>query len=204
MKLKRTSWVLLLAAGLIAGGVALWETRKPDPAATPVAVTASPQIFGFPENDLAKLSLQANQQKPVTLERINGTWQITAPEKAVAHAPTIAFLTDLITNAKRDRTFTVAANRRAEFGLDQPFGTLAITLVNQQQHQLIIGKPTPDRIALYAQQIAIANPPPQNAPELQLVLIPIQFANALDRPVAEWKDKAKPASPQPSSNPPKN
>jgi hypothetical protein len=199
--------MLLVTAALLAGGVAIWE-RQPRPQAD--APPLVEQVFRFAVNDVSLITVQTGPQV-VSVERVNGQWQMSAPEKVPASEPTVSYLTNLLTSSNRDRVVTVALDRKAEFGLDNPSGTIVVTLNNQQKHQLILGKPTYDRTALYAQ----IDPDPQ-AKDLVVSLIPIQFIDAVTRPITEWQDKPKalpkkdakpdekaiePAAPKPESSP---
>jgi Domain of unknown function (DUF4340) len=120
----------------------------------------------------------------ITIEQQNGKWLMSAPEKVTANQATVLFLTNLLVTGKRDRVLTLTNNRKAEFGLDRPLATIDITLSDQKKHRLILGKLSFDRTTLYAQ----IDPDP-NAKELTIALIAPQFENAVNRQLAEWKEK---------------
>jgi hypothetical protein len=134
----------------------------------------------------------------ITIEQQNSKWLMSAPEKVTANQPTVLFLTNLLVTGKRDRVLTLSNDRKAEFGLDRPIGTIDITLTNQKKHRLVLGKISFDRTTLYAQ----IDPDP-NAKELTIALIAPQFENAVNRQLAEWKEKkaiSPTASPTPSAS----
>jgi Domain of unknown function (DUF4340) len=169
------------------------ETRRPASKPTPIASpapeaapTASPTASPAPSPALLTTAM--------TIERVDGKWQLSAPLKVPANESTVAFLTNLLTTTQRDRTITISPDRAAEFGLDQPTATIAITLTDQTKHRLILGKPSFDRTFMYAQ----IDPDP-NAKELAVALISPQFANAVDRELKEWQVEKK--SEQPSVQP---
>jgi hypothetical protein len=193
MKLQRHALGLLLAAALCAGGVYFYETRKPNPEAVNADGGAIAKLFPFKEEEIIFLTIQAGAQT-IAIEKQNNKWQLSAPAKLPANEAVVAFLTNLLTTGNRDRVLTVPIDRKAEFGLDQPTGTIEITLNNQKKHRLVLGKMSFDRSSVYAQI-----DPDNNAKELQVSLLPPQFANAVDRKLAEWQEKT--ASPSPS--PPK-
>lgn len=62
-----------------------------------------------------------------------------------------------------------------------------------------MGKPNFNRNFLYA----LVDPPANTNQDLSVLLIPIDFQNAVDRPLSEWKrDKPKPSpSVTPSASP---
>jgi Domain of unknown function (DUF4340) len=186
MKLQRTSFGLLIVAALMAGIVAVYEQQqKTSPIATSVDQPASQRVFDFDEAAIALVTIET-RRPPITIERVDGQWRLSAPRSVPANPATVAFLTNLLTTTQRDRTLNVSPDRAAEFGLDQPTGTITITLTDQKRHQLVLGKPSFDRTFLYA----LIDPDPQ-AKELSVSLISPQFANAVDRDLAEWQVEKK-------------
>jgi hypothetical protein len=186
MKLQRTSFGLLVAAALLAGIVAVYEQQQKTSTPVPgVDQPASQRVFEFDETAIALVTIET-RRPPVTIERVDGQWRLSAPLKVPANEATVAFLTNLLTTTQRDRTLNVSPDRAAEFGLDQPPGTISITLADQQKHKLVLGKPSFDRTFLYA----LIDPDPQ-AKELAVSLVSPQFANAVDRDLAEWQVEKK-------------
>jgi Domain of unknown function (DUF4340) len=167
------------------------------------AATPTPNPTPNPTPSLTPNSTPSPSATPtivhaIALARTNGKWEISAPIKSPANAANVAFLTNLLTTGTRDRTITVPRDRLAEFGLDQPAGSVEITLNNeskQQKHRLILGKLSFDRSLLYAQ---IDGDP--NAAVISVSLISPQFLNAVTRSRAEWQ-AASAASPTPSPTP---
>jgi hypothetical protein len=211
MKLQRTSLALLLSAALLAGGVVIYEARKPGPTASQMSdQAASQKVFDFAESAIVFLTIETNALgrsngiaatptaaptgapssgqliQAVSLERVNGQWALSAPLQAPANAATVLFLTNLLTTAQRDRTLEVSRDRAAEFGFDAPQATIDITLADQTKHQLVLGKLSFDRTFLYAQI-----DPDANAKTLSVSLISPQFANAVNRELKEWQATAK-------------
>jgi hypothetical protein len=187
MKIQRQAFGLLCAAALCAGGVYLYETRKSNPEAPNADGRALAKLFTFKEEEITFLTIQTVGQT-VAIEKQNQKWQLSAPAKVPANEATVAFLTNLLTTGNRDRVLTVAVDRKAEFGLDQPTGTIEITLNNQQKHRLVLGKMSFDRSSVYVQV-----DPDQNAKELQVSLLSPQFMNAIDRPLREWQVQPLPS-----------
>jgi Domain of unknown function (DUF4340) len=186
MKLQRTSFGLLIVAALMAGIVAVYEQQqKTSPTGSAVDQPASQRVFDFDEAAIALVTIET-RRPPITIERVDGQWRLSAPLKVPANPATVAFLTNLLTTTQRDRTLNVSPDRAAEFGLDQPMGTITITLADQKKHKLVLGKPSFDRTFLYA----LIDPDPQ-AKELAVSLISPQFANAVDRDLAEWPVEKK-------------
>lgn len=151
-------------------------------------------LFNFKEQDVQAFTVQTPKQT-LAFERVS-FWMLKKPEVAPADEGAVAFLLNLMATGKSDRTFIVPPARKSEFGLAQPSATVEVKLSNQQ-HRLILGKPNFNRNFLYA-----LVDPPENQ-DLSILLIPINFQNAVDRPLVEWKrDKPKPSpSISPSASP---
>ncbi|HEY9811749.1 MAG TPA: DUF4340 domain-containing protein [Halomicronema sp.] len=114
-------------------------------------------------------------------------------EKVPASDASVAYLLNLVTSAKFDRKITMAdpLKQRQEYGLDGPLATVEMRLKNQQSHHLVLGKPDFNKSFLYAQ----IDPSADVSKALDVVLVPADFENAVDRPVSEWKkEESKPKS----------
>ena len=114
-------------------------------------------------------------------------------DKIPASDASVAYLLNLVTSAKFDRkiTMTEPQKQRQEYGLDVPLATVEVRLKNQQSHRLVLGKPDFNKSFLYAQ----VDPPADVSKALDVVLVPADFQNAVDRPVSEWKkEESKPKS----------
>lgn len=191
MKFQRTSLILVFAALVLGGYVYYTELQKPQQ--VDQAKSDEKPLFNFKEQDVQAFTVQTPKQT-VAFEK-SANWTMKKPEVASADESSIAFLLNLLATGKSDRAFNIPVDRKSEFGLEQPSATVDIKLNNQQSHRLIIGKPNFNGNFLYALIDPSAN---QN---LSVLLIPINFQNAVDRPLAEWKrDKPKP-SPSVSSTP---
>ncbi|MBW4420466.1 MAG: DUF4340 domain-containing protein [Myxacorys californica WJT36-NPBG1] len=204
MKFQRTSLILVFLAIALGGFVYYQEFRQPKP---DEAQSTSKPIFNFKEADVTSFTVKTSKQPTLAFERKPGVvpsvWQMTAPQTTQADDGAVAFLLNLLATGRSDRTLTIATTRKSEFGLDQPSATVEIKLANQQIHQFVLGKPNFNRNFLYA----LADPPVNTNRELAVLLVPIDFQNAVDRPLDEWK-KEKPkkdpkatSSPSPSSSP---
>ncbi|MBD1821045.1 DUF4340 domain-containing protein [Cyanobacteria bacterium FACHB-DQ100] len=186
MKFQRTSLALVLAALALGGFVYYTESKKP--AQIDEAKADEKPLFNFKEQEIQAFTVKTPKQ---TLEFEKAPiWTLRKPEVAPANESSIAFLLNLLTAGKSDRTFNVPAARKSEFGLDQPSATVDVKLSNQKNHRLVIGKPNFNRNFLYA----LVDPPADINQDLSVLLVPINFQNAVDRPLSEWKrDQPKPS-----------
>jgi hypothetical protein len=204
MKFQRSSLILVTAALLLGGAVYYYEFRSPKQSEAPKS--ESKPLFNFKEADVSSFTVKQPKQT-LSFEK-SPNWMLKVDQKSPAVAAdegAVAFLLNLMATRNSDRTLTIPTNRKSEFGLDQPTATVEVKLNNQQMHQLVLGKPNFNRNFLYA----LIDPSGDPNKDLAVLLIPIDFQNAIDRPLVEWKkEKPKPssspsasASPSPSESP---
>lgn len=208
MKFQRTPLILLLAALILGTGVLIYETQiSPQQEA---AKETRNRLFSFKEEDVQSFSLKTRQQTlsfekksaaALTKSQQNSSpspqaianafvWKMVAPTTATANDAYVSYLLNLMATATREQTITVPAAQRAEFGFDQPLAITEVKLKNQQSHSLVLGKSNFDGSALYAQ----VDPPTDPNQDLSVVLVPADFENAVNRPLAEWQ------APEPKSD----
>ena len=215
MKLKRTTWILILLALSLGGFVYFYEIKgAPQREA---AQAKQKEIFSFEKDQIQALTVKS-QEQTLTFERVTqeavdkpsiSQWQMKAPSNTPASDPSVSYLLDLLVDGKSDRTLSIFPNQLQDYGLDTPQATVEVRLNNQQTHRIILGKPNFNSSFLYAQ----VDPPAQNPQQLEVLLVPIDFEYGVKRPLSEWKaketvkkdspdktpDKATPSqSPQPS------
>ncbi|KAM3112738.1 DUF4340 domain-containing protein [Phormidesmis sp. 146-33] len=201
MKFQKTPLILLFSALVLGGFVYFYELKK-EPPSTETQSESSP-IFAFKEEDVQAFTIQTSKQtfsfEKIPVSQKGTSWQMTAPEKTLADAGSVAFLLNLIATSRSDRTLPTPVTRKSEFGLEPAASTIEIRLGNQKTHRLLLGKPNFNRSFLYA----LVDPPAKPDQDLNVLLVPIEFQSAVDRPIAEWKQlKEKPkASPTPIASP---
>jgi len=195
MKLQRTTLILLTSALLLGGFVYFYEVQGAPK--REVAKTAKQPIFSFKQDQIQSLTIYTSTET-LEFERVSKqqtSWRMKAPKDAPASDAAVAFLLNLLVNGKSDRTITVPTTQRQEYGFDRPFATVRVQLKNQQTHRLVLGKPDFNRSFLYAQ----ADPPSETPDQLPVLLVPIDFEYAVNRPISEWQIEQKnPKSPKPS------
>jgi len=197
MKLQRTTLILLASALLLGGFVYVYEIRGASEREA-VKTTKEP-IFSFKEDQIQSLTIYIDEET-LEFERVSGqqtSWRMKKPEDVPASDAAVAFLLNLLAEGKSDRSFPIQRNQIQEYGLDKPSATVKVQLKNQQIHWLMLGKPDFNRSFLYAQ----ANPSTQTPP-LKVLLVPIDFDYAVNRPMSEWQSKQENSeTPKPSPTP---
>lgn len=204
MKIKSSTFLLMLTA-LLLGGITLVtvqnSSQTPNPqTAQGETYSQKTDLFAFTEQQVKTLSLVTPLRSLKFERNAAGEWQMIEPEKTPASDASIAFLLDLMASGTSDRTFTVPAAQREQYGFHQPFATIEVTLDNQETHRLIVGEYDFNRSSLYA----LADPASDANADLKISLISPSFENAMNRPLAEWKqaESEKQTAPVPSPDAP--
>ncbi len=219
MRIKGSTLALLLTATLLAGGVLITDLVRNsqgeqqagsgpgnsgpgnsgpgDPeqpnAATPK--TKALPLFPFQESEITAFTLQrpdltlkfAQRNPPDTAKP---KWQMLQPEALDASDGAVAYLLNLLATESSRETFSMAGDRKAEFGLDRPTAIVNVTLQSGQSHVFVLGAPNFNSTQFYA----LTDTPP-NADPLPIQVVTSDFGPAVTRPLAEWKYTAE-APPQ--------
>jgi hypothetical protein len=200
MKIQTNTWVLMITALSLTGFVYLYEIQGKS--AREAAKEKAQQIFTFKTEQIKSFTVKI-QDQVLTIERSNGKkeseskWEIKKPIQKPANQASVDFLLERLTTGKSDRTFSAPAGKISEFGLDQPQAKVEVNLDDKQTHRLILGKPEYSNRFLYAQVDPI-EPTPQN---ISVILVPIDFKNATDRPLSEWEQPETKETPTPTPTP---
>jgi hypothetical protein len=182
MKLKKTTWILISLALLLGGFVYFYEIDRPQKQAETQA--NEQKLFAFQEEDLQQLTIKSQKEtlRFDKTNRENNPWQMKQPEDVAANDASIAFLSDLLVKAKRDRSVKITSDRSKEYGLDKPLATIELQLKNGTRHQLILGQPDFEGQSLYA----LIDSDPSDR-EFDVTLVPKDFQYAVQRELSEWK-----------------
>ncbi|MFQ4135349.1 DUF4340 domain-containing protein [Nodosilinea sp. PGN35] len=203
MKFKRSTVMLVGVAFLLGAGVLIAESQRSQ-SPSPTADTASTApIFAFEETDVATLTVERGDETLVFEQGDDATWQMTAPENALAEPGAIAFLLSRLNTDSPLQTVTMQADQATDFGFNAPLGVVTVTLTEGTEHELILGGPDFSGSANYA----AVDPepwPPAGETEYSVLVVTRDVANGINRPLAEWKmpvETLAPAEPGASSTP---
>ncbi|MEB3355414.1 MAG: DUF4340 domain-containing protein [Synechococcales bacterium] len=146
------------------------------------------QIFDFEEGEVQAFNLRLDSGETLSFEQAADTWQMTAPETAPADDASVAYLLNLLATAASDRTLTVPASELSDFGLDDPLATIQVELATGESHTLTLGDYDFNRSFLYAQTASPeADSEADTTDEVDVLLVPATFENAVTRPLEEWQ-----------------
>lgn len=202
--LKRGTLLLLVSAIALLGGVLLFEGNRAvtgeDTAQTgDNALTTSDQqgelMFPFAEEDVASLTVERPADTLSFEKAEDGTWQMIAPETRRAEPGAIAFLLTQLTNPSAN-TLSVPAGSLADFGLDNPTATVALT-ANGNPYQLTVGTSdfTGDQLYVQATDLEAEDTDTSDtASDVTIHLVSGGLDNAINRPTPDWLEAPEPTA----------
>ncbi|BAY33110.1 hypothetical protein NIES2107_50050 [Nostoc carneum NIES-2107] len=184
MKFSRATLILILLALGLGSFVYFYEIRGATQREE--VKEKKQQIFAFTADDVQSLKI-ATAKLSLALERnpqdSPPKWLLKSPVSEPANDAIVSYLMDLLVKGKSDRSLSIPANQKGDFGLDNPQATINITLKNQQSHQLLLGTTNFNRRLLYAQ----ADPSVKPDGNIDVLLVSTDFENAVNRDISEWK-----------------
>ena len=185
MKLKKTTWVLVGITFILGSAIALneWEFAPK----REELQEQQKQIFSFTEEEIQVITIEVGDQN-IQIKRAEDkdyTWQMEKPEKVPAEDGIVAFLSDLLVDGESESTLDIENRELKEYGLDKPFATIQVELEEGKKHQIILGNPDFSDKFVYA----LKDYDEEKEAEAKLLLVPMNFKNAVDRDLAEWKRK---------------
>lgn len=183
MKLKKTTWILVITAFLMMGWVAISELTRPGQEENKIA---EQKIFNVEQSQIQKIIIN---QKDLTLEFIQtadqeSSWSMVQPEQALIDDAAIAFLTDLLVSGTSDRIIASGGTALAEYGLDKPIATISFATTEGQTSKIALGQPTIDNSLIYAQVFS------DTQINNKIVLVAKTWQYAVERDFQEWKRKS--------------
>ncbi len=209
MMLKRGTLLLLLSAIALGGAVLLLENQSSSQSTESASggteeTAASEKLFPFEEEEIEQFSitrLQSNvdaegtvtedaaEEKLSFRKNDDGTWQMTAPEEAMAEGGAIAFLLSQVTTPAAVPVIVEASNLE-EFGLAEPESTVLLT-ANGREYRLRVGGLDFLGDKRYVEAIELPTDSAEQTNEsrdkaLTIYAISGGIVNAVNRPTADW------------------
>lgn len=185
MKLKKTTWILVGITFILGSAIALneWEFAPK----REELQEQQKQLFNFTEEAIQVIKIEVGEQN-IQIKRAKDkdyTWQMEKPEKVPAEDGIVAFLSDLLVDGESESTLDIENRELKEYGLDKPFATIEVELEEGKKHQIILGNLDFSEKLVYA----LKDYDEEKKAEAKLLLVPLNFKNAVDRDLAEWKRK---------------
>ena len=189
MKLQRSTMILVATALVLGGAVLFTQARQANPnrSTTGQSNAAATPVFEFEEADVVGLSIET-QNQTVSFERDKaGFWQMTQPQQQPAEEAAIAFLLSRLTTDGLVQTTTIDASNPAEFGFDDPFATVDLTLADDTTHQLVLGAADFSGLNYYALLDPETLPLSATTGDVDAAIVTENIRNGVDRPLEEWQ-----------------
>lgn len=184
MKLQRTTWILVGFALILGSGV--YFSERQNLTQTETAFSQQQPLFDFTEAQVQTVIIE-REDDTLEFERTDNEtqpWQMSDPEDVPASEPAIAFLLNFLIEREAERRFTAERDRLPEYGLDDPFATVTVTVTDSEDEQtLVLGQPNFDENFLYARR----NPSETDDAEVEVFLVPYEIRYAVEREYDEWK-----------------
>lgn len=189
MKLQRSTIILVAAALLLGGAVLLTQSRQSGSDAPTAGQTDSDRspVYDFAEADVVVLQIEIANQT-VAFEKDDADfWQMIEPDEQPAEEAAIAFLLSRLVTDGLVNTTTIDAAEQADFGLDDPFATVTLTLADGTTHTLILGDADFSGENYYALVDPATFPLTEEAGEVEVAIVTQNIINGVDRPLEEWQ-----------------
>lgn len=189
MKLQRSTIILVATALVLGGAVLFTQARQANPnrSTTGQSNAAATPVFEFEEADVVGLSIET-QNQTVSFERNEaGFWQMTQPQQQPAEEAAIAFLLSRLTTDGLVQRTTIDASNPAEFGFDDPFATVDLTLADDTTHQLVLGAADFSGRNYYALLDPETLPLSETTGDVDAAIVTENIRNGVDRPLEEWQ-----------------
>ena len=112
---------------------------------------------------------------------------MTQPQQQPAEEAAIAFLLSRLTTDGLVQTTTIDASNPAEFGFDDPFATVDLTLADDTTHQLVLGAADFSGLNYYALLDPETLPLSATTGDVDAAIVTENIRNGVDRPLEEWQ-----------------
>lgn len=189
MKFQRNTVILVGVAAVLSVMVLISEARRSrtDALNGTGEAASRDRLFSFEEADVTQLTIEKDGQTLMFERDENSTWQMLEPETALAEQAAIAYLLNLTTTSGPSRVFTIEPDQQDNFGLNSPTANITFTLASGQTHTLLLGTADFSGGSLYA-VVDVDLETEASAPDaLEVEVVPIDFVNAVTRPLSEWQ-----------------
>lgn len=142
---------LLFAAAVLAalGGVLYWSNHHKPADTVQAAVDTPPKILSLNDSDVNRVELKKKDGADLVVQKQDGTWQITSPDKLRADDSAISGMISSLSSLSSDRLVENNADNVSQFGLTSPALEVDVS-AKDNTHKLLIGDDTPTGSGSYA------------------------------------------------------
>lgn len=142
---------LLFAAAVLAalGGVLYWSNHHKPADTVQAAVDTPPKILSLNDSDVNRVELKKKDGADLVVQKQDGTWQITSPDKLRADDSAVSGMISSLSSLSSDRLVENNADNVSQFGLTSPALEVDVS-AKDNTHKLLIGDDTPTGSGSYA------------------------------------------------------
>lgn len=142
---------LLFAAAVLAalGGVLYWSNHHKPADTVQAAVHTPPKILSLNDSDVNRVELKKKDGADLVVQKQDGTWQITSPDKLRADDSAVSGMISSLSSLSSDRLVENNADNVSQFGLTSPALEVDVS-AKDNTHKLLIGDDTPTGSGSYA------------------------------------------------------
>ena len=142
---------LVIAAVLLAAlsGAVWWAKKHPQSDAS-TATPASPTLVNIPDASIESIAIQKKDASPVTIERKNGKWALTAPAAFNADQDAASGLVTSLSPVTADSIVEDKPTDLSKYGLSAPSLTVTVHEKNGKSDEILLGDDVPAGSLVYA------------------------------------------------------
>jgi hypothetical protein len=171
---------LVIAAVLLAAlSGAVWYAKKHPQSETSTSTPASPTVVSIPDASIESIAIQKKDGSPVTIERKNGKWALTAPASFNADQDAANGLVTSLSPVTADSIVEDKPTDLTKYGLSAPSLTVTVHQKKGKSDEIVFGDDVPAGSLVYAQHKG--NP--------KVYTLSSSIKTSLDKSVNDLRDK---------------
>jgi hypothetical protein len=171
---------LVIAAVLLAAlsGAVWWAKRHPQ-SETSTSTPVSPTVINIPDASIESIAIQKKDAGPITLERKNGKWALTAPTAFPADQDAASGLVTSLSPITADSVVEDRAADLSKYGLSAPSLTVTVHEKKGKSDEIVFGDDVPAGSLVYA----------QHKGDPKIYTLSSSIKTSLDKSVNDLRDK---------------
>jgi hypothetical protein len=171
---------LVIAAVLLAAlsGAVWWAKRHPQ-SETSTSTPVSPTVINIPDASIESIAIQKKDASPITLERKNGKWALTAPTAFPADQDAASGLVTSLSPITADSVVEDRAADLSKYGLSAPSLTVTVHEKKGKSDEIVFGDDVPAGSLVYA----------QHKGDPKIYTLSSSIKTSLDKSVNDLRDK---------------
>jgi len=143
---------LVIAAVILAAlsGLVYWTKKHPQSSETTSTTAPSPTLAAIPDSQIQEIDLKKKDGSTLTLQRQNGKWAITSPEKVATDQDAAKSVASALNSISADSVVEDKPTDLAKFGLKDPSLTVTVHEKDGKTQDILFGDDVPTGSSVYA------------------------------------------------------